>query len=388
MFLSQTLDRLQRGRAGFAAAFPPNQEAGKAAGDRLSVLEGDFANPGNLRGRVFVPAGLSRPMPLLAVLHGCTQNAAGYDRGAGWSVLAERHGFALLYPEQNRDNNPNLCFNWYQRSDATRGVGEAASIAGMIAAMRAAHPIDPGRVFVTGLSAGGAMAAVMLATYPELFAAGAIIAGLPYGCAGNLAEAFDCMAGRGFGDSERLAGKVRSASPHKGAWPRLSVWQGSADRTVAPANADALVRQWTALHGLAATPDRVDQVDGHPRRVWQGRDGRELVEHYSVEGMAHGTPLMPGTRAGESGEAGAHMLDVGLSSTDRIAAFFGLAPAPAASAAKPAPASAQLPGGKRIDTSPRPRPVRKARPARPAPAAVGSIQATIEAALRSAGLLR
>ena len=105
---------------------------------------------------------------------------------------------------------------------------------------------------MTGLSAGGAMAAVMLATYPELFAGGAIIAGMPYGCAANLAEAFELMAGRGPA-TRPLADKVRAASPHRGAWPRLSIWQGSADRIVSPANADALVEQWTGLHGLGAS---------------------------------------------------------------------------------------------------------------------------------------
>jgi len=329
------------------------------------------------------------------VLHGCTQDAAGYDQGAGWSRLADRHGFALLYPEQKRENNPNLCFNWYQRSDAARGSGEAASIANMIAAMIARHGLDPARVFVTGLSAGGAMAAVMLATYPELFAGGAIIAGLPYGCASNVSEAFECMGGRGFGEAAALAGKVRAASGHRGPWPRVSIWQGSADRIVAPANAEALVRQWTGVHGLGEAPGRVEKVDGHPRRVWTGADGRELVEHYEVRGMAHGTPLMPGTGEGESGEARAHMLDVGLSSTDRIAAFFGIGPAVVGAragekfkearkaaeprAARPGPVRAGVPTG--------------ARPAVPVPpqaraAASGGIQKTIEDALRSAGLMK
>ena len=83
-----------------------------------------------------MPEGLEKPAALLVVLHGCTQDAAGYDQGAGWSRLADRHGFALLYPEQKRENNPNLCFNWYQASDARRGAGEAASIAAMVEAMR------------------------------------------------------------------------------------------------------------------------------------------------------------------------------------------------------------------------------------------------------------
>jgi poly(hydroxyalkanoate) depolymerase family esterase len=373
MSLSQTIKKLKRGRAAFAAAYPQG-DAPAGGATRLTELDVNFPNPGNLRARIYVPPGRKGPMPLLVVLHGCTQEADGYDRGAGWSLLAERHGFALLYPEQKRDNNPNLCFNWYQRGDAVRGSGEAASIAAMVEAMRVRHGVADSRVFVTGLSAGGAMAAVMLATYPEIFAGGAIIAGLPYGCASSLSDAFECMAGRGFGDPARLADKVRSASPHRGAWPRLSIWQGSADRIVAPANADALLQQWAGVHGLrAAAPDRIEAVDGHPRRVWLGRDGQELIEHFTVEGMAHGTPLMPGTGEGQSGEARAHMLDVGLSSTDRIAAFFGIGPAVS-------PAKRSTAGTTRNAPPPR--------ASASNPPAFGGVQKTIEDALRSAGLMR
>jgi len=390
MSLAKTISRLKRGRDAFAAAHSSPANGAPAGGPRLGELNLSFANPGNLRARCFVPDGLERPAALLVVLHGCTQEADGYDRGAGWSALAERHGFALLYPEQKRENNPNLCFNWYQAGDARRGGGEAASIAAMVQAMVKAHGINSDRVFVTGLSAGGAMAAVMLATYPELFAGGAIIAGMPFGCASNLSEAFELMAGRGVGDPAALAGKVRSASPHRGAWPRVSIWQGSADRIVAPGNADALVMQWAGLHGLGPQPDRVEMVDGHPRRVWLGREGQELIEHYDVRGMAHGTPLMPGTGEGQSGEARAHMLDVGLSSTDRIAAFFGIAPeaaggkagaAAGAARARPAPAA-------RKAAPARARPAVEAKPAPAAPAPVSGIQKTIEDALRSAGLMK
>ena len=386
MSLSDTLSRLQRGQEAFAAAFPGTGDS--AADDRLSELEAGFANPGNLRARCYVPEGLERPAALLVVLHGCTQNAAGYDQGAGWSALADRHGFALLYPEQKRENNSNLCFNWYQAGDARRGAGEAASIANMVGAMRAAHGIDADRVFVTGLSAGGAMAAVMLATYPELFAGGAIIAGMPYGCAANLAQAFDLMAGRGIAEPGALADKVRAASRHRGAWPRLSVWHGSADRIVAPGNADALVAQWAGLHGLGLKPDRTETVDGYPRQVWIGREGEELIEHYEVTGMAHGTPLMPGTDEGESGEARAHMLDVGLSSTDRIAAFFGIGPDVAAGKGKAKKASVQSRASpKRSGAAVRQRAPRQKRPASSS-SPVSAIQKTIEDALRSAGLMK
>ncbi|MEA3017257.1 MAG: hypothetical protein QOI38_1979 [Sphingomonadales bacterium] len=354
--------RPRRGQSGFAPQ--------GAVADRLSELEGVRDNPGQLRGRCYVPEGLKGSAPLVVVLHGCTQDAAVYDHGSGWSTLADRHGFALLFPEQQRANNPMLCFNWFSGNDSQRGMGEAASIAAMVKAMREAHDIDPARIFVTGLSAGGAMASVMLATYPELFAAGAILAGVAYGCADGVAEAFDCMGGRAQSDAKELARRVRRASPHKGRWPRVQVWQGSADPVVAPSNADAIVLQWAGLHGLAPQPDRVDEVEGHPRRVWTGPGGEALIEHYAIAGMAHGVPLDPGGDA--VGAAGAHMLDVGLSSTARIAAFFGIAPEGAGEAAKP-----------RAEARPavRPRAAARAEPAQ-------GPQAAIEKALRAAGLMR
>lgn len=362
-----------------------------AAEDRLTPLAAPFRNPGKLAAYAYVPDGLAPGAPLVVVLHGCTQNAAGYDHGSGWSRLADRHGFALLVPEQSRANNPNLCFNWYEPGDSRRGRGEAASIAAMVEAMCAAHRLDPARVFVTGLSAGGAMASVMLAAYPELFAAGAIIAGLPFGCASGLAEAFGCMAGQGDAADAELAARVRRASPHEGPWPRVSVWHGSADRTVSPDNADTIVRQWAALHGVAPAPSRSETVDGHRREIWEGPAGEPLVERYLVAGMGHGTPISPGAGAGRSGAAMPHMLDVGLSSTDRIAAFFGLAPEPAAERqARPeaAEAGAKVKGEARAAGAKAEPAMPRRRAAQRAPAAAGGIRQTIEDALKAAGLMR
>jgi hypothetical protein len=133
----------------------------------------------------------------------------------------------------------------------------------------------------------------------------------------------------------------------------------------------------------------VETVDGHPRRVWLGREGQELIEHFDVRGMAHGTPLMPGTGEGQSGQARAHMLDVGLSSTDRIAAFFGIGPEVAGrKAAGKAATGAQARPVPARKAPIRLRPTVEAQPARPAPAPVIGIQKTIEDALRSAGLMK
>lgn len=349
-----------------------------AAGNgRLVALEPPAENPGKLSGFVHVPARSGAPMPLVVVLHGCTQDAAGYDAGSGWSALADAHGFALLYPEQARANNPNLCFNWFEPSDTQRGRGEVASIHAMIEATCIAHPIDRSRIFVTGLSAGGAMAGAMLATYPGTFAAGAIIAGVPYGCASGVGEAFECMSGRTtVRDGAALGDKVRTAAPRPSRWPRVSIWHGTADPTVAAVNADALAAQWANVHGLGAA-DVSDQVDGFPRKAWTADDGAVLVEQYAITGMGHGTPLKPGRGEGRSGTARAHMLDVGISSTDRIAAFFGI---DQAASEKRSP---------KADTLPLPS---KARPhvsePKQKPLVASGPQKVIEDALRAAGLMR
>ena len=193
----------------------------------------DFgSNPGGLRMFSFAPDNLQPAPGLVVVLHGCGQNAAAYDLGAGWSTLAKHFGFALLMPQQQPFNNANGCFNWFNPDDTARDSGEACSIRQMIARAVDDIGIDRHRIFITGLSAGGAMTSVMLATYPEIFAGGAIIAGLPFGVATNVREALSGMFVSPSRPASELGDLVRNASNHKGPWPKLSVWHGSADRTV------------------------------------------------------------------------------------------------------------------------------------------------------------
>ncbi len=354
------------------------------ADGRLQPLEQFGSNPGALAAHFYVPADLPAGAPLVVVLHGCTQNAAGYDHAAGWSRAADRLGFALLFPEQRRANNPNLCFNWFSPVDATRDGGEALSIRQMIATLQAAHAIDPARIFVTGLSAGGAMAAVMLAAYPEVFAGGAVIAGLPFGTAHTVPAALERMRGHGLPKAPELMRLVTQAAPSAGRWPTLSVWHGTADATVDPDNGEALVDQWRGLHALPAAPSKTDKVDGHMRRVWNGADGRTLVEHIAVAGLGHGTPLSS-REPGSSEHAAPHMLEAGISSTQHILAGWGLAAEPvrrATSASDPAPAKAAVPRRHAI----------KKRVLEPvlsrATKVPDPITRTIESALRKAGLMR
>jgi poly(hydroxyalkanoate) depolymerase family esterase len=281
-------------------------------------------NPGALRMFTYVPAGLPDRSALVVVLHGCLQTASGYEYGAGWSTLADRYGFALLVPEQQRANNPNTCFNWFLPGDTSRGQGEALSIREMVEQMVVAHGLDPRRIYVTGLSAGGAMTSAMLAAYPEIFAGGAIVAGLPFGAASNAQEAFQSMLQSPARPARVWGDLVRKASPHTGPWPRVSVWHGGADPTVIPANAQEIVKQWVDVHGLSAAPSRHDTVDGYPREVWQNTKGDDVIESYTIPRMKHGTPLAAGMADDQCGAPGAYLLEVGISSSYHIARFWGL----------------------------------------------------------------
>ncbi len=299
-------------------SFPP--------GPRSPLLEivGFGSNPGNLRMFGFVPSELQQSPALVVVLHGCGQNAAAYDVGAGWSMLARHYGFALLMPEQQPSNNGNGCFNWFNPEDSARGAGEACSIRQMIARMVRDHHVDKRRIFVTGLSAGGAMTSVMLATYPDVFAAGAVIAGLPYGVASNLREALSGMLKSSARPPRELGNLVRKASRHGGPWPRVSVWHGSADRTVNPGNAEEILKQWLDVHGLPPAPMSEATVDGYPRQVWWNAQGETVIESYSITDMSHGVPLGLADDERRYGTQGAFLIEAGISSSYHIANFFGL----------------------------------------------------------------
>lgn len=345
---------------------------------RLLEAIGFGANPGALRMLTYKPAGLAPGAPLVVVLHGCTQSAAAYAAGAGWLTLAEHVGFAVLAPEQTRANNANLCFNWFQPEDTARDAGEVASIRQMVRHAVATHELDPTRVFVTGLSAGGAMTVALLATYPEVFAGGAAVAGLAYGVASNVQEAFAAMMAPAppRTDSD-LADRVRAASPHPGPWPTLSVWHGEADTTVRAGAGEDLARQWLQLHGLRGDGE-TSRAGGHTQRLWRGPDGRVRVEHHAIAGMGHGAPLKT-TGPDGLGAAGPFLLEVGVSSASEIAQAWGLtgrraeAPAPSSARARSEPAAA---------------PQRTADARRAAKDGRHGIGAVIEKALRAAGLMK
>jgi poly(hydroxyalkanoate) depolymerase family esterase len=320
-FLTQHRQRWKTGAYSWHRVPWPHSGQGSAFTPLIEVCEFG-SNPGALRMFKYVPA--RRNSALVVVLHGSSQTAASYDLGTGWSTLADRYGFVVLLPQQQISNNPNNGFNWFLPGDTERGKGEARSIRDMIETAIAEHGIDRRRVFITGLSAGGAMACVMLGTYPELFAAGAVIAGLPFGTATTLNEALESMVHVRARSACEWGDLVRTASRHRGPWPRISVWHGGADAVVKRENADQIVKQWIDVHGLGHEPALEEMVDGYPRRVWRNRMGADVIELYVIPGMAHGAPLATGIAEKHCGVPGAFFLDVGISSSYHIARFWGL----------------------------------------------------------------
>lgn len=286
----------------------------------------------------YIPAKLESGRPLVVALHGCRQSATAYDDETGWTALADKLRFALLLPEQDQTgrNNPLKCFNWFDANHNRRDTGEALSIRQMIDTMLAdtSLAIDSKRVYVTGLSAGGAMTAVMMATYPELFAGGAPVAGIPYGCANTGLDATSkcgvSIGGLGSTPMEQLSpaewgNRVRNASPGT-RFPRVSIWHGTADRVVNPQAQLEMIEQWTNVLGISATPQVDTQFKTTRRQVFQDASGRPMVEAFTVTDMAHGTPIDPGPADDQCGTAihDPYIISAGICSSFYIAKFWGL----------------------------------------------------------------
>ena len=270
-----------------------------------------IANPGNLILHTHVPAGLANRAPLVVLLHGCGQDPESFADDTGWRALADRLGFVLLMPGQSDDNNSQRCFNWFRPGDNERDRGEAASIAAMTRATLAQYRCDPARVFVTGLSAGGAMTACLLAAYPDLYAAGAVVAGLPAGAARNVLGAMSRMAGRGRQLSPvQWTARARAMAPpgFAGRWPSLSIWRGSADPVVAPLNATLLAEQWTGLLGIELAPTQTVVHPGVTCDSWG--QPKASVQLWTIADAGHVYPV---------GE------DQGVSAAAEIAKFWGIA---------------------------------------------------------------
>ncbi|MED5621488.1 extracellular catalytic domain type 1 short-chain-length polyhydroxyalkanoate depolymerase [Ideonella sp. BN130291] len=240
--------------------------------------------------KLFIPPGYrGQPLPLVVMLHGCTQHPDDFAAGTGMNRLAMAQECFVLYPAQSQKANPQRCWSWFKHSHQRRGRGEPALLAGMTRAVMAQYAIDPRRVYVAGLSAGGAMAAILGQTYPELFAAVGVHSGLPAGAAQDLPSALAAM-------------KSGAASTAAGRAPPTIVFHGDQDHTVHSINGEQAV---AASAGAAAFErERARSRNGrhYTRRVYRGADGQVVAEHWLVHGAGH---------AWSGGHAGGSYTDAG-----------------------------------------------------------------------------
>ena len=248
--------------------------------------------------RLYLPGGADAetlakaPVPLVVLLHGCQQDAADFAQGTAMNELAEQEKCIVLYPEQLSKANSLRCWNWFETAHQERQSGEPGMIAALTRQMIEHHNADPARVYIAGLSAGGAMAALVAGLYPELFAAVGVHSGIPTGAASNVMSAFSAM--------RRGARRTTLAQESDGMMPTI-VFHGSADKTVHPDNGaqivDAALVAWDAS-GLALkksqrTEDGVADTDGATgsrssvRTTYSAADGKSYIEHWAVGSGPH-----------------------------------------------------------------------------------------------------
>lgn len=276
------------------------------------------ANPGELTASYLSPEGPSQDA-LVVLLHGCVQDGVELANNSGLTALAQEKKFSLLVPQQSFDNNVKRCYNWFSAQDTQVDSGEMLSLKNMIA--KAQSQSGAKRVYVIGLSAGGAMASAALVNYPDLFTAGAVIAGLPYPCADNLTKAISCMKKGPAESVEELVSSAKQVHPNQQHWPALTVWTGQNDVVVNPENAKQLSAQWVALTQANKTP-RVEQYADYSVSTWSDTSGNNLISLVEINNMGHGIAVNPNIKNG--GNTGDFLLKAPISSMPEIINLWGI----------------------------------------------------------------
>ncbi len=274
--LGQTLRKIRAGGMPAHAPFRKGAVPVPAGADFATL---SHANRRDQRDyKLYVPASRSsKPMPLIVMLHGCTQSPDDFAVGTGMNALAEQHGFLVAYPAQPSGANANKCWNWFKPEDQLRDRGEPALIAGLVGDIMRDQSVDPAKVYIAGLSAGGAAAAIVGAAYPELFSAVGVHSGLPVGAATDIPQAFSAM--RNGAKGKPMTQPVPTIVIH-----------GMADGTVNPDNGKSVVDQALSGFGRLDTTVHRDVSDGgRPFRQTSHNDpdGRSMCEHWEIEGAGH-----------------------------------------------------------------------------------------------------
>lgn len=300
---------------------------GAATAAPLTEYTGFGSNPGNLRMFSYVPSGFPANGPLVVVAHGCSQTAQNIADTSGWIELANTYKIALIFPQTSTANEPSGgCFRTWLPAHQERGAGEPLSVKQMIDYMKTLYSIAPGRVFITGLSSGGHLTNVMLATYPDVFAAGAPQSSFPYKCATTAAQLSLCSSGSVNYSSSVWGNLARSGYPgYTGPRPKVQIWHGSADPLINLTNQYKQVQQWTDALGTDATADQYQVLLGQPRYYYK-LGTTSVVETITVQYMGHAIAVDPGTGTGQCGMTGTYAADFNICAAYWIGKFFGVVP--------------------------------------------------------------
>ena len=243
---------------------------------------------GARRYRLFVPAGLDamRRVPLVVMLHGCTQDPDDFARGTRFNELAAQAGVLVAWPEQKAEHQVQKCWSWYDPAHQAAARGEPAVIAGITREVMAAHPVDARRVYIAGVSAGAAMAVNVAAAYPEMFAAVGSHSGIPYRAASDVPHALGVMRG-GSTDPAILAYALQDAAGAR-TMPLIAI-HGAADAVVSPLNSRQLAAQWAGVLGVSSSPPEhaTEGGLGVERTRWSRADGKPAIELVIVDGLGH-----------------------------------------------------------------------------------------------------
>lgn len=301
---------------------------GMAASAQPTLTEvRDFgSNPGHLQMFYYVPAELPADAPLVVVAHGCLQTAKQLADTSGWVEMADRFGVALVFPQTSKANEPWAgCFRTWEPAHQQRDAGEPLSVRQMIDYMRRLFPLSGSRTYMTGVSSGGHLTNVMLATYPEVFLAGAPQSSFPYKCAMAAPDLAPCAtASRGY-SAGQWGDLVRNADPgYQGPWPRVQIWHGMEDPVIRYPNLHEQVLQWTSVHGVDAVADEEDELLSNPRAGY-ATGGGIVVQTVSVRNMKHGVAVDPGDGPRQCGKVGSFAIDVDICAAYWISEFFGIA---------------------------------------------------------------
>lgn len=266
-----------------AAPADPRVKAAPATGSRFEDRTYSGAR-GTASYKLYVPSGYDgTPLPLLVMLHGCSQSPEDFAAGTRMNAVAEEHTVLVAYPAQSSSANPSKCWNWFDSAHQGRDQGEPSLIAGITRAVMADFPVDPAKVFIAGLSAGGAAAAVMAEAYPDLFAAVGVHSGLACGAATDMSSAFSAMR-------HGAPARCESGHPDTGiARVPTIVFHGDQDTTVHPANGEHVTARVAAAGPVHVTVEHGTAPSGmrYTRKVAVDERRRPVLEHWVLAGAGH-----------------------------------------------------------------------------------------------------